>query len=243
MKRRRSAASLELASEKVAEAQFFLAQLREARADSFVIRCLFSATASAAYSSLEALKAAASRDRAFSAWAAAQADALRADPVASYVLERRNENVHIGETRVRSVRLPIGEYVPPMEHWFRLQPAVPEPIDVPVVAATARAVEGVAAIVSEARRRFPRHTRTWLLDPERRREGLTIEEIEERLGFPRGWSAIRGATDPQRLAALARSTPPPALDPRFDGLAERFMGWLRERGQVEEFRERRASES
>lgn len=93
--RRRSAASLELATEKVAEAGFFLAQLREARSESFEIRCLFSATVSAAYSALEALKAAAARDSTFSAWAATEADALRSDPVASYVLERRNESVHM----------------------------------------------------------------------------------------------------------------------------------------------------
>ena len=240
MKRPRSAASIELAGDKLAEARFFLAQLQDAGGDSFAVRCLFSATASAAYSALEALKAAASRERAFAVWVAARLDELRADTIASYVLDRRNENTHIGETRVRSARLPIGEGVPDVEHHFRLDPSKTEPLDVDIVTATAHLVELVSATLEGARADFRHHTRAWLLEPTRRNEGMSIEDVEERLGFPRGWSDIHGATEDQRLKALASTSPPPVLDSRFEAVAERFLEHVRSHGGEAAFRSAQA---
>lgn len=236
MDRPRSAASVELAAEKIAEARFFLTELQRAGGDSFAVRCLFSATANAAYSALQALKAAAARDRHFTQWVSARFDAVRSDAVASYVLDRRNESTHIGETRVRSARLPIEQGMPTVQHYFRLDPSKAEPVEVDIVGASAHLVQVAEATVEEAFTAFPEQTRAWLLDPARRSEGLSIEDVEERLGFPRGWGEIHGATEEQRLKTLGSTAPPPVLDPRFEKLAEDFLEYLRSGGHEETFR-------
>ncbi len=240
MSRPRSAASVELAAEKLAEARFFLGQLQSASNDPVAVRCLFSATASAAYSALEALRAAASRERAFARWTSARLDALRADAVASYVLDRRNESTHIGETRVRSTRLPIGEGMPEAQYHFRLDSSKAEPVQVDIVTATTQLVDMVATTIEAALDEFPHHTRAWLLEPARRAEGMSIEDVEERLGFPRGWSRMHGATEQQRLRALANTSPPPVLDPRFEELADGFLEHVRTHGGEELFRSAQA---
>lgn len=38
-----------------------------------------------------------------------------------------------------------------------------------------------------------------------KKEGLTVEDIEESLDLPRGWTFIEGCTDQQRLDALRAS--------------------------------------
>lgn len=226
---------MELAREKVAEAEFFLGQLVDA-SDAFAVRCFFSATASAGYSALEALRAAASREEAFARWVSKQLDVLREDDLIAYLLARRNENVHIGETRIRSTRLPIGEGVPAAQHHFRLDPSTAEPVEVDIVTATQHFVARIISLIEDAVRQFPAHTREWLLDPRRRAEGISIEDVEERLGFPRGWSHLNGATEAQRLAAMAHTSPPPVLSPRFDEVAEEFMEFIRGKGADEDFR-------
>jgi hypothetical protein len=226
--------------EKLAEAEFFLGQLRQAAGDSFAVRCLFSATANAAYSALEALRAAARRESQFDSWVSARLEALRRDVLANYVLDRRNENTHIGETRVRSARLPIGEGVPDVQHYFRLDPSKTEPVDLDIVAATSHLVNEAAETIYAAMKAFPHHTRAWLLEPARRGEGLSIEDVEARLGFPRGWSNIHGATEEQRLQTLGRTSPPPVLDPRFEALAERFDEYVRSQDGEVRFRTEQA---
>jgi hypothetical protein len=48
------------------------------------------------------------------------------------------------------------------------------------------------------------------------RLGLTIGDVEEELGFPRGWTDADGASDADRLQALRRNIPIPDVDWLFD---------------------------
>jgi hypothetical protein len=47
------------------------------------------------------------------------------------------------------------------------------------------------------------------------RLGVTVDDIEESLGFPRGWTAERGRDDPARLALLRQYAPDTPLDRLF----------------------------
>jgi hypothetical protein len=121
MERDRSSASLELMEEKREETSFFLERLAGSAGNLFVLRCYFSAFASAAMSVLYALESARKMiDFGFDVWY--QPRPLRLveeDPITSYVLARRGEAVHVCETRVRSGRMSQGgNREPSYKHFF-----------------------------------------------------------------------------------------------------------------------------
>ena len=44
------------------------------------------------------------------------------------------------------------------------------------------------------------------------RLNLSVEDIEEKLGFPRGWTGVGGGTDEERIEAIRRGQSTPAVD-------------------------------
>jgi hypothetical protein len=212
--------------EKRGEMSFFLLRLSEAPTDELAFRSYFSAFASAAMSVVYALDAARKRiDPAFDAWYAPRRTRLTDhDPISRYVLARRGESVHIGETRVRSMRLKRGEDGAPVyEFFFSLDPQRPEPVPVDVLSACEHTHNVVWDLVEGVRTNFPRAARDYLLDAGRlRTEGMTVDDVEERLGFPHGWSFVDGCTDQQRLNALRAARAPVVAHRAFASVLERF---------------------
>lgn len=205
---------------------FFLLLLSESVTDELAFRSYFSAFASAAMSVIYALESARKRiDPTFDAWYGPRREHLTDhDPIARYVLARRGESVHIGETRVRSMRIRRGDDGKPVyEFFFSLDPQRPEPVPVDVLSACEHTHNAVWDLVENIRKTFPRAARDYLLDARTlTAEGLTVEDVEERLGFPRGWSFVDGCTDQERLTALRVARPPVVAHPAFAQVLARF---------------------
>jgi hypothetical protein len=171
-----------------------------------VFRCYFSAFASAAMSVLYALESARKRiDSGFDVWYEPQRLRLvEEDPITSYVLARRGEAVHVGETRVRSGRMSQGgDGGPSYEHFFSLHLGTPESVTIDVLGACEHTHSGICGLVDEVPEAFPHIRPDYFMDAETLdKEGLTVEDVEESLGLPRGWTFVEGCTDQQRLNAL-----------------------------------------
>jgi hypothetical protein len=219
-------ASFELVEEKRAEMSFFLVRLSASPADELAFRSYFSAFASASMSVLYALDAARKRiDPQFDSWYRPRREQLTGhDPIARYVLARRGESVHLGEPRVRSMRIRRGDDgKPAYEFFFSLDPHRPEPVAVDVLSACEHTHNAVWDVVEDVRKAFPRAARDYLLDATTlAAEGLTVEDAEERLGFPRGWSFVDGYSSQQRLDALRAARPPVVAHPAFAYTLDRF---------------------
>lgn len=236
-KRTRSPASLDLAADKAAEAQFFATRLRDELSDELAAtRYLFNASANACYATLATLEAASAREDDLRVYVRQRVDALRADPTMRVVLESRNRGVHVGESGVRSRRLKRsqdgGLYV---MHAFR-HSGTPDTRELNVVSAALTSAKAVSNLVTDVQAAFPLHTRAGLLDEASLADaGLNVEDAEERLGFPRGWSEVAGGTAELRLGALAYLEPPPAPDPIWDEMVDRFVAGL-QADELERFR-------
>lgn len=185
---------------------FFLGRLAESADNHFVFRCYFSAFASAAMSVLYALDSARKTiDPKFVAWyEPRRLRLIEEDSITSYVLDRRREAVHVGETRVRSGRMSRGDSGEPVfEHFFSLHLGQPESVAVDVLSACEHTHRAICGLVDEVPEAFPRIRPDYFMDAETlKKEGFTVEDLEESLGLPRGWTFIEGCTDQQRLDAL-----------------------------------------
>lgn len=131
---------------------FFLDRLAESADNHFVFRCYFSAFASAAMSVLYALDSARKTiDPKFVAWyEPRRLRLIKEDSITSYVLDRRREAVHVGETRVRSGRMSRGDSGEPVfEHFFSLHLGQPESVAVDVLSACEHTHRAICGLVDE----------------------------------------------------------------------------------------------
>lgn len=184
---------------------FFLLQLSNSESNPFAFRCYFSAFASAAMSVLYALEAARKQiDPDFSSWYEPRRERLtKEDPIAGYVLARRHEAIHVGETRVNSGNMRQKGRSPVFEYFFSLGWPHAEPIEVDVLSACEHTHDVISALIEEVLEDFPRLSPSYFVDAGTlKKEGLSVEDIEENLGFPRGWTLAEGCTDQQRLDVL-----------------------------------------
>lgn len=206
MGRDRSNASFWQAEDKQAEAGFFLDRLTESADNPFSFRCYFSAFASASMSVLYALESARKLiDDDFSSWYQPRRRKLTdEDPITSYVLARRHEATHIGESRVNAGRMTQTEGSPVFKYFFSMGWGSAEPIRVDVLSACEHTHEAFSVLIREVLEDFPYISPSYFMNAENlKKEGLTVEDVEETLGFPRGWTFVEGCTDQQRLDALS----------------------------------------
>jgi hypothetical protein len=228
MTRTPSNASFERVEEKRAEMSFFLERLVSAGPNYLAFRSYFCAFASAAMSVLFVLDAARKRiDSGFEDWYAPRRRQItEEDPISRYVLARRSEAVHVGETRVRSMRMRHGGDGDPIyEFFFSFDPESPEPVAVDVLSASEHTHNLVWDLVEDVGKAFPRATADYLLEADvLDEEGLTVEDVEAELGFPCGWTFIEGFTAQQRLDALRGGSPPVVAHRAFESVLARFEG-------------------
>jgi|GEM_PF-6852945 hypothetical protein len=205
MNREPSAASLELAEQKLAEASWFIDEFESAGPNVFVARCLASAGLSACVSALNALRAASSRDDGFKDWTRDRTAKLREDPVIAYLFERRNEMAHVGDSRINAGTMSQEDGETKVRHYFSRGPWKAEAIDMDVGSAMRHFAEEIESLLAAAKAEFPEQTAEWHLDLQRLySEGYSVEDIESYVGFPRGWTDIEGFTDEKRIELLQR---------------------------------------
>lgn len=201
-----------LVTAKLAEARFFCENVETAGTNVFEARCYFSAFVSAGRSVTFVLQAVLKKAPGFDAWWKERQRALADDPLCRYFVDRRNEALKTGETRINSGSVqPDASGTPVVRHFFS-SGLEAEPIDTDVAVACRRYLAGLEAIVADAQERFPRISDPdWYYRSENLAEsGLTVEDLEELVGLPRGWTS--GIPIEERLAALRDGTSPIAAE-------------------------------
>lgn len=99
--------SFDTVDEKIAEAEFFLGKMVEAESDWFEFRCHLSAFLSASRTVTLALQRF-SHVPGFADWYESHRESLKADPLAKFILEKRNDHVHGGPNPVAGGRFRDG---------------------------------------------------------------------------------------------------------------------------------------
>ena len=202
-----------LVLDKLAEADFFLDKMMasETGVNLFEFRCYFSAFVSAARSISFSLQAVMNDIEGFQEWYVPKQEALRKNPLARFFVERRNEVQKVGDTRINSgkfYRDENGQVI--VKYYFSKSGPKDEfePIEFDIVTASQEYLGLLGDLVSDCYERFTAEIEPDLFfTPENlKAKNLSIEDVEEMLGFPRGWT--EGLPDADRLQLLQESTPP-----------------------------------
>jgi len=205
-----SGRSFDLVEDKLAEAEFFLQKMASAGPNVFEVRCYFSAFASAARSVTFTLQAVMSDVDGFVEWYAVKQEAIKRDALARFFVERRNESQKVGDTRINQGTFYYDEHGNAVARHFFAKAGPSDPftsVEADVVTAAARYVDLLRPLVADCHERF-----AWDLDPDLffteeglRSRGLTVEDVEEMMGLPRGWTNM--IPDDERLRLLNDATP------------------------------------
>lgn len=215
--------SFDAVDEKLAESDYFLEELSRSAADFYRARFIFSAFASATRATTFALQRCLSGADGFSAWYANEQALLKEDTLARFFHECRTDAQHTGLSPIcggygnaREFYLCFGQ---PEEGRFSYIP------DVDVVTASRAYMKTICGVVDRAYSDFG-----LLIDPDQiytssglRQLGLSVEDFEEAIGFPRGFTDVDGADQDRtddRLKILRRSIPGSAIK----DLLERHLG-------------------
>lgn len=220
--------SFGLVDEKTFEADFFLEKLSKAGLDMFAARCYFSAFVAAARSITLALQAVMQDTNGFDEWYKEQQETLTEDEIAKFFVRTRNEIQHVGLTPLNSGCCWHDDHGQlKVQYQFSKdfdQPAPGAP-DIDVVSTCSYYLTSLIQVVYDCYREFGP-----TIDPDQyytlenlRGLGLTIEDVEEELGLPRGWTFVESGTDQDRIEALRRSAPRTEIDTMF----EKYLGKTR----------------
>jgi hypothetical protein len=212
-----------LVDEKLFEADFFLDKLTESSSDWFASRCYVSAFISAARSVTFALQATLRDLCGFGEWYETKQLELRSNPTARFFGRARTDSQHIGINPLNSSssrRRDDGGF----QHLYfftssEVGSEVPDCPDVDAVTACREYMVLIVMLILECYERFGTS-----IDPalyytteNLRKLGLTVEDVEESFGFPRGWTRVRPGDmdDEQRLRVLSKEAGSTAIDELF----------------------------
>lgn len=211
--------SFDSVGRKFAEADFILERLNNTRGTLVEAGFFFSAFLSAARSVTLVLQAVMKDVDGFKDWYEVHQRELKADPVARYFKNRRDMAVHPGEFAIFGI-VPASasdkegsRYLmwPSMENNSSSN-------EILEAGPTARIyMKSLAKLIITCYETFGSE-----IDPEihytkenLERLGLTIEDVEESLGYQRGWTLVDGSDDEieRRLQLLRRTMPNPQFRP------------------------------
>lgn len=201
-----------LVDEKLAEADFFLNKLSDERCGPFEARCYFSAFVAAARSVTFALQSAMGDTPGFMEWYEEKRAQLKADPLARFFHQARTDSQHIG---LNPVNAGYSSAAGGRRYFFsntgdgKSEPNVPQE---DVASASRKYMRTIVRLIQDCYRDWGR-----VMDPDQyytmdnlKALGITLEDIEESQGLPRGYTAIAVGSpemDEQRLKALRRAIP------------------------------------
>ncbi|HEY5085906.1 MAG TPA: hypothetical protein VII66_00980 [Gemmatimonadaceae bacterium] len=204
---------------KVFEADFFLEKLRAVETDFLAARFYFSAYVSAARSITFALQAVLRDVPGFDEWYMGEQAKLRANRIARFFVEVRNESQKLGLTplnRGTSQWRPDGKQE--VKYYFAGGfegdgALVPE---VDVVEACSANMTLLVQLIYDAYDQFNILSPVSFFSVDNLIDtNLSIEEVEEALGFPRGWTAGGDLPVAERLDLLRQAVPDTAIDRVF----------------------------
>jgi hypothetical protein len=166
---------------------FFLEKITGCNFDTFSMRCYVSAFASSARSITFSLQAVLGNSPDFQAWYSEQQKCLVADPLARFFHEFRRVSQHIGDNPVLSGTVSPGHKP---KYYFMPTIEIRNVPEMDVETACHAYLTTLIKIIYDCYDMFGN-----LIDPQQyftsgnfSRMGKTIEDAEQELGFPRGWT-------------------------------------------------------
>lgn len=219
------ARSFDLVDDKLYEADFFLEKLVASDRDLIEARYYFSAFVAAARSVTFALQAVMSDIEGFDGWYRLKQELLKGDKTAKFFHKARTESQHIGLNPLNGdIRSFIESRGNSKQYFFSqngMEP-IPDALDGDAVAACREYLVSLVELIFECYEQFGS-----VIDPDKyytlqnlERLGLSIEDVEESLGLPRGWTYISEGYDEKRIKSLRRSVP----GTQIDWLFEKYLG-------------------
>ena len=212
--------SFGLVDNKVQEAEYFLDRILSSGFSIYGLNFDTVAFAAAARSITFAMQSSLTGISEFDNWYAAKQEDLKAQPLCSFFNRLRRVTQHIGESPIGGGRSSGGGVV----HYFaefKELGDIPEPN---VAVACEEFYKILLELVYECYLEFnPLINAQWRLTKEYfQSRGLTIEDAEEELGLPRGWSEVSGLPEDIRWKYLRKEA---------DGCnaQEQFERWLGKR--------------
>jgi len=195
-----------IVTDKVAEADFFLERLIEAQGySSFPF--YFSAFVSAARSVTFALQAVMAEFPGFAEWYASERKGLQESPLAKFFVQLRNHLQKVGSVPVSQSGKFDGEGFISTAYFIPIAADLENVPDGEVTDLCCRYLQEVLTLVGKAYRHFDVYVDPRALFTRRARDMLnwSIEDLEEALGFPRGWTHVPdwdGDLEAERLNVL-----------------------------------------
>lgn len=221
------ARSADLIDFKVFEAEFFLQKIGEAGTDFFAARCYLSAFASSSRSITFAIQAVLRDEPGFQEWYSHVQERLRKDPLARFFTTVRNETQKIGHTPLNAGTAGWrGDGTWGTTYWFvgGYEGCEDEIPSVDVLTACRTYFTTLLEIIYECYERFDvLSPLSFFSVPNLTAKGMTLEDMEEALGFPRGWTDIPSITEAERHELLRKQCPDTAIDRLF----LRYLGRIR----------------
>jgi hypothetical protein len=201
---------------KLFESDFFLKEIENSGSKLFELRCFFSAFVSSSRSVTFALQASMNGVVGFEAWYAIIQNELRQNELARFFHECRTDDQKLGFNHITRGTSNSGKM-----KWFFGEPEKGRYKFIPkidVVEACRCQMGKVCSIVDRAYLEFGIE-----IDPDQRyrpeslaSQGISLEDIEEFLGCPRGWTDTGDDTenkDLHRLSILTKEIPRSAVKP------------------------------
>lgn len=213
------ARSFQIVEYKVAETDFFLSRIEECTYGSkfFEARNYLSAFLSASRSITFVIKASIHDLNGFDEWYLSHEAKLKASAIARYFLESRNLSQKVGFyplTGAGSTKDENGN----RRTAYYFAPSIEKPnVEVPdtdVYSACVDYFKMLLEVVYDCYQVFG-----YDIDPDRyytienlKRLNLSVEDIEEQLGFPRGWTGMAGGTMEERMNAIRQNRSSQGVD-------------------------------
>src|SRR5260370_19659091 len=212
---------------KLAEADFFLGKLRNKDTNPFPdANYYFSAFVTAARSVTFSLQSAMKGIDGFEGWYARKQEELRSDPLSRWFVEARNLVQKRGKIAIVGGsfrRDEHGKHVSLLHFDEKAGIHVPESVSNDVGTLSALYMKRLVQLVFDCYVDFGP-----VIDPDQyytlenlTRLSLTLEDVEESLGFPRGWTGVSGIPDDERLSMLRRSIPGSRIKSMFSKYLEK----------------------
>ncbi|MBI5963782.1 MAG: hypothetical protein HY863_09935 [Chloroflexi bacterium] len=211
--------SFDLVDEKLTEADFFFEKL--ANCEIYEIRFFFSAFVSSARSVTFALQSVMSDAEGFQQWYKQKQKELKADPIAKFFHKVRTESQHIGINPVNQgthFKNTDGKLISKYYFSYGINDSVKDIPQTDVVSTCKIYLTKLVNLIHNCYIDFGP-----TIDPMQyytleniHRLGLSIEDIEESLGLPRGWTKIDEDHDEDRMRVLRDSVPGPQISWIFE---------------------------
>lgn len=220
-----------LVRNKLGEAKFFLDQMAREQHNLELFNYYFSAFLSAARSVTWCMQESMKHVSGFDAWYSKKRQALNKSYLAKVFLGLRNTAVHAGDTgfRMESITLQMDAagqlYIKNYLDCKHQERASVGKLD--ISEAAIKYLQMLERTVVGCEKEFPLDTNheAYFTKAELKYHGMTIEDLEEELGYPRGWTD--GIPDGKRLQMLKQHGSPREFAWVYEGISRIAKGHSR----------------